>query len=78
MSENYISDMVIACSEALKIGDDVPSDHPMRHQVRTMKNNAIEAIQTASRTVFNLSSQAKLLVKDFDGAMSKSAQEGGK
>lgn len=59
-------DVVVALAEAKRIGDLVDNDHPMRHQVRNMKDMACRILSDAAFNATSLSYQAQQLIKDYD------------
>ena len=59
-------DVVVALAETKRIGESVDNDHPMRHQVRNMKDMACRILSDAAFQATSLAYQAQQLIKDYD------------
>lgn len=57
---------VDAISAVRAIGEQVDSEHPMRHAVRQIKRASEQILFDAFRQVRDLSYQADRLIKDYD------------
>lgn len=51
------------------IGENIDNDHPMRHQVRTLRRTAERVLADAFCVSWELAMQADQLVKDYDKAV---------
>ena len=68
-NQSLADDLIVAISEVKKIGESVNNDHPMRHQVRGMKDMACRILSDSAFQATNLAYQARRLIKDYDEAM---------
>lgn len=60
---------VYALSMVREIGETMDGTHPMRHNVRSMKQTAERILSDAFEQATGLAYQATQLVVDFDAAM---------
>jgi hypothetical protein len=62
---------VDALARVRAIDEDMDNDHPMRHNVRSMKRAAEQILADAMRQAADIAYQAKQLIKDYDAEIGK-------
>lgn len=67
-NQSLADDLIVALSEVKRIGQSMDNEHPMRHQVRNMKEMACRILTDAAYQATSLAYQAQQLIKDFDDA----------
>ena len=69
MSQPSLADnVIITLAQVRAIGEQLDTDHPMRHIVRRMKMFSEQIISDALRQASNLAYEADQVINDYDKA----------